>query len=92
MDLPTNYFITRDVNYVYDYKKFIKGVMVFKITLTAAAVGSSILQGNNKSPSLDKPFLLKLGSLYLLANDALKYYLCLSTGYIYTNCPLKKAF
>jgi hypothetical protein len=42
MDLPTNYFITRDINYVYDHKKFAKGVMVFKITLTVAAAGSSV--------------------------------------------------
>jgi hypothetical protein len=43
MDLPTNHFITRDINYVYNYKKFAKGVMVFKIALTVAAVGSSVL-------------------------------------------------
>ena len=43
MDLPTNYFMTHDVNYIYNYKKFAKGVMVFKITLTAAAVGSGVL-------------------------------------------------
>ena len=42
MDLPTNYFITRDINYIYNYKKFAKGVVVFKITLTIAAIGSSI--------------------------------------------------
>ena len=43
MDLLTNYFITCDINYVYNYKKFAKGVMVFKIALTIVAVGSSIL-------------------------------------------------
>ena len=43
MDLPTNYFITRDVNYVYNYKKFTKGVIVFKITLTIAVIGLGIL-------------------------------------------------
>ena len=43
MDLPTNYFITRDVNYVCNYKNFTKGVMVFKIALIVAAVGSNIL-------------------------------------------------
>ena len=43
MDLPTNYFITRDVNYIYNHKKFAKGVIVFKITLTIVAVGSSVL-------------------------------------------------
>jgi len=91
MDLPTNYFITRDVNYVCNYKKFAKGVMVFKIALTIAAIGSSISQGNGKGPILDKPLLLELSSLYLLANDTLKYYLYLSTGYIQADCPLKKA-
>jgi len=43
MDLPTNYFITYDVNYICDHKKFAKGVIVFKIALTIAATGSSIL-------------------------------------------------
>jgi len=43
MDLPTNYFITRDVNYVYNHKKFTKGVIVFEITLTIAIMGFSIL-------------------------------------------------
>ena len=43
MDLLTNYFITRDVNYVYNYKKFTKGVMVFKIALTIVAIGSGVL-------------------------------------------------
>jgi hypothetical protein len=43
MDLPTNYFITRDVNYVRNHKKFAKGVVVFKIALTVAAAGSSVL-------------------------------------------------
>ena len=43
MDLPTNYFITRDVNYIYNHKKFAKGIVVFKIALTVAAVGSSVL-------------------------------------------------
>ena len=43
MDLSTNYFITRDVNYIYNYKKFAKGVVVFKIALTIVAAGSSIL-------------------------------------------------
>jgi len=39
MDLFTNYFITCNVNYVYNYKKFAKGVVVFKIALTIAAMG-----------------------------------------------------
>jgi len=91
MDLPTNYFITRDVNYIRNYKKFTKSVIVFKIALTIAAMGSGISQGNSKGPTLNKPLLLKLGSLYLLANNALKYYLCLSTGYIRADYPLKKA-
>ena len=43
MDLPTNYFITRDVNYICDYKKFAKGVVVFEIALTVAVAGSSVL-------------------------------------------------
>ena len=43
MDLPTNYFITRDINYIRDYKKFAKGVIVFKIALTVTTIGSSIL-------------------------------------------------
>ena len=43
MDLPINYFITRDVNYVHNHKKFAKGVVVFKIILTIAATGSSVL-------------------------------------------------
>ena len=55
IDLPTNYFITCDVNYVYDYKKFIKGVVVFEIVLTVVAVGYNVLQGNGKSPILNKP-------------------------------------
>jgi len=42
MDLPINYFITRDVNYIYNYKKFAKGVVVFKIALTIAIIGSGI--------------------------------------------------
>jgi hypothetical protein len=83
--------MTRDVNYVYNHKKFAKGIMVFKIALTIAAAGSSISQGNSKGPALDEPLLLKLGSLYLSANDALKCYLYLSTGYIRADCPLKKA-
>ena len=91
MDLPTNYFITHDVNYVRDHKKFAKGVVVFKIALTIAAVGSSISQSNGKGPTLNKPLLLELGSLYLLANNAPKCYLCLSTSHIRANCPLKKA-
>ena len=43
MDLPTNYFMTYNINYIYDHKKFAKGVAVFEIALTAAAVGSSVL-------------------------------------------------
>ena len=43
MDLPTNYFMTYNINYIYNYKKFTKGIMVFKIALTTAAVGSGIL-------------------------------------------------
>ena len=92
MDLPTNYFITRDINYVYNHKKFAKGIMVFKIALTVAATGSGILQGNGKGPALDKPLLLEPSSLYLSANDVPKYHLYLSTGYIYTNCLFKEAF
>ena len=34
--------MTRDINYIYNHKKFAKGVVVFKITLTAAAAGSSV--------------------------------------------------
>ena len=65
--------------------------MVFKIALTIVAIGSSISQSNSKGPTLNKPLLLELGNLYLLANNALKYYLYLSTGYIRANYPLKKA-
>ena len=90
MDLPTNHFITYDVNYVCDHKKFAKGVVVFKITLTAVAINFNILQGKGKGLVLNKPLFLKLGSLYLLANDAPKCHLYLFTGYIYTNCPFKK--
>ena len=43
MDLPTNYFITHDVNYIYNYKKFTKSVVVFKIALTVIAAGSGVL-------------------------------------------------
>ena len=43
MDLPTNYFMTCDVNYICDHKKFAKSVMVFEIALTVAAAGSSVL-------------------------------------------------
>ena len=43
MDLFINYFMTYDINYVHDHKKFIKGVMVFKIALTIAAAGSGVL-------------------------------------------------
>jgi hypothetical protein len=35
--------MTRDINYVCNYKKFAKGVVVFEIALTVAAVGSSVL-------------------------------------------------
>ena len=66
--------------------------MVFEIALTVAVIGSGVSQGNSKDFILDEPFFLKLGSLYLLANDALKCHLCLSTGYIYADCPFKKAF
>jgi hypothetical protein len=65
--------------------------VVFKITLTIAAVGSSISQGNSKGPILNKPLLLELSSLYLSANNALKYHLYLSTGYIRADYSLKKA-
>ena len=91
MDLPTNYFITYDINYIYNHKKFTKGIIVFEIALTVAAIGFSISQGNGKGPTLNKPLLLELSSLYLLANDTLKCYLYLLTGYIYANCPLKEA-
>ena len=43
MDLPTNYFITYNINYISNHKKFIKGVIVFKIALTAVAADFSIL-------------------------------------------------
>ena len=43
MDLLTNYFITYNINYIYDHKKFIKGVVVFKIALTIVAIDSSVL-------------------------------------------------
>jgi len=43
MDLPTNYFITCDVNYIYNHKKFAKGVVVFKIALTIVAVDFGVL-------------------------------------------------
>ena len=43
MDLPTNYFITCDVNYIYNYKKFAKGVVVFEIALTIAAADFGVL-------------------------------------------------
>ena len=43
MDLPINHFITCDVNYIYDYKKFTKGVVVFEIVLIVIAAGSSVL-------------------------------------------------
>jgi len=42
MDLPINYFMTYDINYVHNHKKFAKGIMVFKITLTITAAGSNI--------------------------------------------------
>jgi len=42
MDLPTNYFITYDVNYVRNHKKFAKGVIVFKIALAIVTIGSSV--------------------------------------------------
>ncbi len=92
MDLPINYFMTYNINYIYNYKKFIKGVMVFEITSTAATINFNILQGKGKGFTLNKPLFLKLNNLYLLANDTPKCYFCLSTGYIYTNCPLKKTF
>ena len=43
MDLPTNYFITYNINYISNHKKFAKGVVVFKIALTVAAIGFSVL-------------------------------------------------
>jgi len=92
MDLPTNYFITRDVNYVYDYKKFIKGVVVFKIVLTVVVIGFSVSQSNGKGFILNKPFFLEFSSLYFLVNNILKYYLCLLTGYICADYPFKKVF
>jgi len=92
MDLPTNYFITCNINHVYNHKKFAKNVMIFKIILTVVAIGFNISQSNGKGPMLNKSPFLKLGNLYLLANNALKYYFYLLTGYIYTNCPLKEVF
>jgi len=56
------------------------------------AIGFNILQGNSKSPTFNKPFLLKLDSLYLLANDVPKYHLYLLTGYIYADYPFKEVF
>jgi cellular nucleic acid-binding protein len=91
MDLPTDHFITYDVNYVRDHKKFAKGVVVFEIASTVAAAGSDVSQGNGKGPALDKPLLLEFGSLYLSANDAPKCHLCQSTGHMRADCPLKKA-
>ena len=35
--------MTCNVNYIYNYKKFAKGVMVFEITLIMVAAGSGIL-------------------------------------------------
>ena len=35
--------MTYNVNYIYNHKKFAKGVMVFKIALTMVAVGSGVL-------------------------------------------------
>ena len=92
MDLSTNYFIIYDVNYIYNHKKFAKGVVVFEIASTVVAAGSSVSQGNSKGLAFDESLLLKFGSLYLSANDALKCYLCLSTSYMHANYPLKKAF
>ena len=43
MDVLINHFMTYDINYVYDHKKFAKGVVVFEIALTVVAVGSGIL-------------------------------------------------
>ena len=43
MDLLINYFIICNVNYISNYKKFTKGDVVFKIALTIAAAGSSVL-------------------------------------------------
>ena len=43
--------MTRDINYIYNYKKFTKGIMVFEITLTAAAAGSGVSQGKGKGPA-----------------------------------------
>ena len=91
MDLSTNYFITCDINYISNHKKFAKGVEVFEIALTVTATGSSISQGNGKGFTLDKPLLLKLGSLYFLANNTLKCHFYLSTSYMRANCFLKKA-
>ena len=92
MDLPTNYFITCDVNYVYNHKKVVKSVVVFEIALTVAAMGFNVLQSNSKGFALNKSLFLKLDSLYLLANDISKCHLCLSTGHMCADCPFKKAF
>ena len=43
MDLPINHFITCDINYINDHKKFAKGVVVFKIALTIAAADFGVL-------------------------------------------------
>ena len=43
MDLPTNYFITYDINYICNYKKFAKGIVVFEIASTVAATGFGVL-------------------------------------------------
>jgi len=92
MDLFINYFITYNINYICDHKKFIKGIVIFKIALTVAAISFNISQSNSKGPTLDEPFLLKLSSLYLLINNALKCHLCLFTSHIYVNNPFKKVF
>jgi len=47
--------MTYDVNYIYDYKKFAKNIVVFKIALIIAAIGFNISQGNSKGPALNEP-------------------------------------
>ena len=76
MDLFINHFMTHNINFVYNHKKFAKGIVVFKIALIAAAIDFGVLQGKGKGSILNKPLLLKLGSLYFLANDVPKCHLC----------------
>ena len=93
MDLPINHFIICNINYIYDHKKFAKGVIVFKIASIMAAIGFGVSQSNGKGFALNKPvFFFKFGNLYLLANNAPKCHFCLSTSHMRANCPFKIFF